>query len=369
MDNSKSPEYLKALEYHQSGKPGKIALRPTKPLDTQQDLALAYSPGVAAPCLEIQKNPDDIYKYTARGNTVAIISTNNKFELKGVSSEKIMLSQQALKFYMDARHEKENKGNLTWTLGLFGTDAMAKEANLTTQDYWEQIIKACFLDEKDPILQWKKVFSEINDIQTKLNAMEIEWLSIEGPEVDLKVKIGKNRKWLGGSGRNIPSFELFITPDWRGTDGKIQFNQPLYRYGNLIEGIALEFKNGLVTSASAQSNELLLKDMIAVEGANKIGEFSLTDKRLSRITKFMAETLFDENIGGPFGNTHIALGMGYKDSCTGDPATLTSDEWDALGFKDSAVHTDVISTTDRIVTATLGNGDKHVIYKDGVFTL
>lgn len=74
MDNSKSPEYLKALEYHQSGKPGKIALRPTKPLDTQQDLALAYSPGVAAPCLEIQKNPDDIYKYTARGNTVAIIS-------------------------------------------------------------------------------------------------------------------------------------------------------------------------------------------------------------------------------------------------------------------------------------------------------
>ncbi len=74
MDNTKSPEYLKALEYHQNGKPGKIALKPTKQLVSQQDLALAYSPGVAAPCLEIQKNPEDIYKYTAKGNIVAVIT-------------------------------------------------------------------------------------------------------------------------------------------------------------------------------------------------------------------------------------------------------------------------------------------------------
>ncbi|UCM92514.1 NADP-dependent malic enzyme [Candidatus Tisiphia endosymbiont of Melanophora roralis] len=66
--------YLKALEYHQKGKPGKIAIAATKPLDTAHDLALAYSPGVAAPCLEIAKNIDDIYKYTARGNLVAVIT-------------------------------------------------------------------------------------------------------------------------------------------------------------------------------------------------------------------------------------------------------------------------------------------------------
>lgn len=74
MDDTKSPEYIKALEYHQNGKPGKIALKPTKSLVSQHDLALAYSPGVAAPCLEIQKNPEDIYKYTAKGNTVAVIT-------------------------------------------------------------------------------------------------------------------------------------------------------------------------------------------------------------------------------------------------------------------------------------------------------
>ncbi|MEO5588860.1 MAG: phosphate acyltransferase, partial [Gemmatimonadaceae bacterium] len=63
-----------ALDYHSSGRPGKIAVVPTKPLTNQRELALAYSPGVAEPCLEIEKNPDDVYKYTARGNLVAVVT-------------------------------------------------------------------------------------------------------------------------------------------------------------------------------------------------------------------------------------------------------------------------------------------------------
>ncbi|MDY3248689.1 MAG: NADP-dependent malic enzyme [Prevotella sp.] len=63
-----------ALEYHENGRPGKIEVKPTKPFHTQTDLSLAYSPGVAFPCLEIQHNPDDAYKYTDKGNLVAVIS-------------------------------------------------------------------------------------------------------------------------------------------------------------------------------------------------------------------------------------------------------------------------------------------------------
>lgn len=63
-----------ALDYHSSGRPGKIEVVPTKPYNTQRDLTLAYSPGVAEPCLEIEKNPEDVYKYTAKGNLVAVIS-------------------------------------------------------------------------------------------------------------------------------------------------------------------------------------------------------------------------------------------------------------------------------------------------------
>ena len=63
-----------ALEYHENGRPGKIEVKPTKPYTTQTDLSLAYSPGVADPCLAIQENPDDVYKYTDKGNLVAVIS-------------------------------------------------------------------------------------------------------------------------------------------------------------------------------------------------------------------------------------------------------------------------------------------------------
>lgn len=64
-----------ALDFHEFPVPWKIQVSPTKPLATQRDLALAYSPGVAAPCLEIEKDPLKAYKYTARGNLVAVIST------------------------------------------------------------------------------------------------------------------------------------------------------------------------------------------------------------------------------------------------------------------------------------------------------
>ena len=63
-----------ALDYHSSGRPGKIEVIPTKPYSSQRDLSLAYSPGVAEPCLEIAANPEDVYKYTAKGNLVAVIS-------------------------------------------------------------------------------------------------------------------------------------------------------------------------------------------------------------------------------------------------------------------------------------------------------
>ena len=63
-----------ALEYHASGRPGKIEVVPTKEAKTQKDLSLAYSPGVAIPCTEIKNNPSDVYKYTAKGNLVGVIT-------------------------------------------------------------------------------------------------------------------------------------------------------------------------------------------------------------------------------------------------------------------------------------------------------
>ncbi len=300
---------------------------------------------------------------------VSIISTNNKKDLEGIDSKKILARQKAVLFYKEAREKKENQGKLTWTLGLFGTSVMAKEAGLSLKAYWQQIIKACFLDEPDPIKKWKTVTEQIEATKNKLNGLKIKTLFIKGKNVDLKVGLGEGRVWMGGSGRNIPSFELFISPDTRVTNGKVKFNQPVYIYGSFIKDVELTFKNGKVISAKARQNQKLLKEMISVEGANQIGEFSLTDKRFSKIDKFMAETLYDENMGGKYGNFHLALGSAYKDSYPGDPSKLSKSEWKNLGYNQSAVHTDIISTEDRVVTAEVAGGKIITIYKDGVFIL
>ena len=252
---------------------------------------------------------------------------------------------------------------------MSGTPAGTHEASLKYPQYGQEIIHGYFLDKKDPVREWKKVQKQIENYSKKLNRLGIDSVHVEGDDVDLTVKIGKKRKWLGGRGANIPSFEIFTSPDWRGTEGWIRFNQPLYRYGNLIEGIELKFENGRVVKSKARKNERVLKEMIAVKNADKVGEFSLTDKRFSRITKFMAETLYDENMGGPYGNTHIAVGNSYHDAYAGDPSKNSKSDWAKLGFNYSSVHTDIISTTNRVVTATLKNGKKKVIYRNGKFVI
>jgi aminopeptidase len=300
---------------------------------------------------------------------VAALSDSDMHALEGVPPAKIMRRGAAMKPWMEWRDEKESAGRFTWTLALYGTQAMAAEAGLSEPDYWQQIIDACFLDEADPIARWREVTSQINDYVERLNGLEIEDMHVVGADVDLHIKLGEKRRWVGGSGRNIPSFEIFTSPDWRGTEGWIYFNQPLYRYGALVTGVRLEFEHGLVVKASADQNEDLIKEMIATANADKVGEFSLTDGRFSRITKFMAETLFDENVGGPYGNTHIALGNSYHDCYAGDANSVSREQWEELGFNDSSVHTDIISTTDRTVTATLSDGEALVIYADGRFQL
>jgi aminopeptidase len=111
------------------------------------------------------------------------------------------------------------------------------------------------------------------------------------------------------------------------------------------------------------------KQLAMDQGARRVGEFSLTDKRFSRIDRFMADTLFDENFGGKYGNCHIALGSSYSDTYSGNPAHLTAALKKELGFNDSALHWDIVNTEQKTVTAQLTNGKKVVIYDRGIFKI
>ncbi|HTF18446.1 MAG TPA: malic enzyme-like NAD(P)-binding protein, partial [Chryseolinea sp.] len=117
-----------ALNYHMQGQPGKIEVVPTKVLSSQLDLALAYSPGVAEPCLEIAANPEDVYKYTAKGNLVAVIS--NGTAVLGLGN----IGPEASKPVM------EGKGVLFKKFA--GIDVFDIEINETDPDKFIQIVKA-----------------------------------------------------------------------------------------------------------------------------------------------------------------------------------------------------------------------------------
>ncbi|MCU0609531.1 MAG: aminopeptidase [Chitinispirillaceae bacterium] len=302
-------------------------------------------------------------------HSVRILADRDPLFLSSQDPRKIMLNTRSTKPYRDWLDAKEDAGKFTWTLCLYGTEGLAKEAGMSVEAYWEQIENACFLREADPIAKWKSVYTEMSRILTVLNEMPVDRIRIESKETDLTIVLGQNRRWLGGRGRNVPSFEIFTSPDWRTINGKIFFDLPLYRYGQIIEDIRLEIKDGIVIKATAGKNEAFLKEMISQKNADKIGEFSLTDRRFSRISKFMAETLFDENFGGEFGNTHLAVGRAYHDACSLDPRDVSEKQFIEMGFNDSPEHTDIIATADRVVTATLRDKSSVVIYTGGEFVV
>jgi aminopeptidase len=310
---------------------------------------------------------EDKFFESLNGN-IFLSAPESLTHLKDVDPKKINEIAVTRKRLRRILERREEQGLYGWTLCTYPAEEPARRAGLSIEDYSSQIIKACFLNERNPLQKWNEIYNNSMEIKKWLNSLNIGTLRMESELFDLKISLGEKRKFVGISGHNIPSFEIFTSPDWRGTNGTYYANLPSYRSGNYVEGIRLEFKNGNVISAKARKGEKFLQQMIAMDdGAKRLGEFSLTDKRFSKIDEFMADTLFDENFGGKYGNSHIAIGTSYSDTYAGNPASLTPLMKKNLGFNDSALHWDVVNTEEKVVTATLIGGAKTVIYEKGMF--
>ena len=289
--------------------------------------------------------------------------------LSTIDPKKISRFTLSKKFLRDILEEREQAGLFSWTLCMLPTAELAHHAGLSDGDYARQIVNACFLNRRDPVEQWKAVFKNAAGIKRWLNSMAVKYYHVESARVDLKITPGEKRQWIGISGHNIPSFELFVSPDWRGTSGLYYADQPSYRSGNLVKGVQLTFKKGVAVTVKAESGtEFVRKQLNMDRGASRLGEFSLTDKRFSKISRFMANTLFDENFGGRWGNCHVALGASYADTYSGNVQSLTKDIKTRLGFNDSALHWDLVNTEKKRVVAHLTNGRRTTIYENGCFT-
>jgi aminopeptidase len=315
------------------------------------------------------RTPGEAELISSLGGSISLRAPNSITHLSSIDPSKIGRAIVSRKYLNDILDAREASGAFGWTLCMYPTEELSRAAGMPMEEYTDQIVRACFLGRKDPVALWKDIYKDAQAIKKWLNSMKVKFYHVESEHIDMEIFPGEHRKWIGISGHNIPSFELFLSPDWRGTSGIYYADQPSYRSGNYTRGIRLEFRNGSAVEIDAEEGrEFVQKQLSMDEGANRIGEFSLTDKRFSKIDRYMANTLYDENYGGRNGNCHIAVGASYSDTYDGNPAELTREKKARLGFNDSALHWDLVNTQDKRVTAHLESGEKKTIYEKGIFT-
>lgn len=271
---------------------------------------------------------------------IKIFAETNVKELSSVPATKIKERAASQKEIIDIYMKHVKPGRLS--IIPYPTEAFAQEAEMSLFEYQDFVAKACFLDQKDPAEEWRKLSKKQKLITRRLN--KVKSLRFIGEDTDLKLKV-EGRKWINSDGKvNMPSGEVFTGPIENSAQGQIRFTFPGIYMGREVEDITLVFKKGKVVRAKAGKSEELLRELLKIDaGAKRIGEIAIgTNKGITRFTKNM---LFDEKMGDCI---HLALGRSVMISG---------------GKNQSSIHWDILKD--------MKNGeiyaDGELIYKNGEF--
>lgn len=314
--------------------------------------------------------PGQAELYSQAAGVINILAPEDLTHLQNVDPRTIAEARRADSVNRQILQRRKHGGSLGWTTCVYPTQALAEASGMTLEEYAKALARACWLNMPDPLKEWRRIQREVGEICDWLQSLDIRSFKVESEDVNLKVPVGDNRRFVGVNGTNIPGYEIYIAPDARGVNGTYYADQPTLRYGHLVMGAALEFTDGIAAQVEAGRGEVFLQNqMYSDSGARRVGEFSLTDKRFSRVDRFMAHTLLDENYGGDYGNCHIALGGSVLESFSGPPELLTPEMQYELGFNSSDMHWDLVNTQPKRVTAWLKSGEPKLIYENGSFSL
>jgi len=308
--------------------------------------------------------------YSQVAGIITILAPEDLTHLQTVDPRTIAEARRADAPNRRILQRRKQSGLLGWTTCVYPTEALAEASGMTLAEYATALKRACWLNMPSPVKEWKRLQREVGEVCDWLDSLEISSLRVESEDVNLKVPVGDNRRFVGVSGANIPGYEIYFAPDARKVEGTYYADQPSLRYGHLVLGASLDFSDGIAARVEAERGQVFLQNqMYSDSGARRVGEFSLTDKRFSRVDTFMAHTLLDENYGGEHGNCHIALGGSVLESFTGPPEMLTPELEYELGFNSSDMHWDLVNTQPKRVTAWLKSGEPQLIYENGLFRL
>jgi aminopeptidase len=241
-------------------------------------------------------------------------------------------------------------GKVRWTVVAAPNRGWAREVfgEPDVERLWDAVSTAMRLDTPDPVASWRERAAELGARARALDALELTELRYLSGETDLTVGLMPGTRWTGGSMSdsdgltympNIPTEEVFTSPDRRRADGVISLTKPVIISGQVVEGLRATFSAGRITDVTAQTGAQTARAQLETdEGARSLGEVSLVD-RASRIAKagiLFHDTLFDENAG-----CHVAWGQGFP-FAVADGLAKTEEELYEVGLNRSSVHTDVV---------------------------
>jgi len=340
-------------------------------LDNQDDEALTYNPAFAL-ALDHQFIAEE-WSY------IRVDNTEDRLDHAPLDGRKNQILSKAKRQFSEERSRRLMRHQLPWCVCIAPGPLWAKQvlgAGATTADLMETLKPILLLDQSDPSKAWDEKGERLKQRQHHLNDLGIDSLHFKSPVTDLTIGMNRTSRFVGGSeklpdGRpffaNLPTEEIFSTPDWRRTEGYVTTTRPVSVLDTPTEGVRLVFTEGKVSDYSAQVGEEAMDRFFQVdEGTRSIGEVALVDETspIAQSGLVFHSILLDENA-----SCHIALGEGYPTALSNGGGLDGDEALRSAGCNTSLMHTDfMIGSPDMTITAHLWDGSDVVIMRDGVFT-
>lgn len=322
---------------------------------------------------------ESVMEYARKGAAFLSISASDPEALKGVDPTRISTSQKCRRNAMKEYSERMMTNQNEWSIISIPTLSWAKKVfpNVSDEEaidnLWEAIFKTVRIDKEDPIAAWDEHKANISAKSAWLNSLNLTNLHFKNSiGTDLSLDLPENYIFLGAAEKsasgvefvaNMPTEEVFSAPKKTGVNGTVVSSKPLNYNGNLIENFSLTFKDGAVTSFTAEKGYEFLKSLIETdEGSKYLGEVALVpfDSPISNSGILFFNTLYDENA-----SCHFALGKAYA-SCIKDGEKMSKEERVAAGINDSLSHVDfMLGTSDLSVIGTTKSGETVAVFENG----
>lgn len=319
-------------------------------------------------------------EYVSKGGALLFLMSSIPGIMDDIETEKVQ-KMIALRGRTNPYYRKYvSQYRFPWTIAALPNERWAKQVFPDSEDAYDKlflnIIKMCMIDKEDPIKAWQDYIDRNNYYKNRLNELEITGmhyrnslgtdLYVEKPKDNIWMNLDKTDYYGNKMIANMPSYEIFTTPDYRKTNGIVYSSKPLIYNGVFVDNFYIKFKDGKVIDCGAEVGEDTLKTLIFNnKNMDSLGEIALVphNSPISNTGIVFYQTLFDEN-----SSCHLALGDGFPKAFP-DYKSLDDDELYKRGCNKSLIHTDfMIGTSDLEIEADTNEGKK-LIFKNGNFNI